>query len=149
LEDCCIGYAPAFIEDRPADPVDHTVNVETTNQAAEAPVVGFESEISFGSRTSSMIDVRKEPEHSVLGESTDALVTSRNSQSAHHLRARMMAGWIAVITVAFVQPLIRLALYAAQSDLFSYILLVPFAAGYLLFIKQRPFVAAFHRSIRG
>jgi len=51
-----------------------------------------------------------------------------------------MAGSIAYLVLLmplFIQPLSRLMMYAADSDLHSHILLVPFVAGYLLY-TQRP-----------
>jgi exosortase C (VPDSG-CTERM-specific) len=44
---------------------------------------------------------------------------------------------VAVITLAFVQPLTRLLLYTAQSELLSYLPLVPFVAGYLFYVQRR------------
>jgi exosortase C (VPDSG-CTERM-specific) len=56
--------------------------------------------------------------------------------------------WIVVITLAFVQPLTRLMLHAAQSYFYSYIPLVPLVAGYLLYIQRRP-SAPYRSSIVG
>jgi exosortase C (VPDSG-CTERM-specific) len=58
-------------------------------------------------------------------------------------------GWIVVVTLAFVQPLIRLALHASQSELHSYIPLVPFVAGYLLYFRRRSFPNAYRTSGSG
>jgi exosortase C (VPDSG-CTERM-specific) len=52
-----------------------------------------------------------------------------------------------VVTVAFVQPLTALMLHAAQSELHSYIPLVPFVAGYLLYIQRRSLGAAYRSSV--
>ena len=60
----------------------------------------------------------------------------------------MVAVWVVVLTLAFIQPLIRLMREAAQSELSSYVLLVPFVAGYLLSIRQKAGAAA-HRSAIG
>jgi exosortase C (VPDSG-CTERM-specific) len=54
-----------------------------------------------------------------------------------------------VLTLAFVQPLARLMLHASQSELHSYIPLVPFVAGYLLYIQRRTPLAAYRSSISG
>jgi exosortase C (VPDSG-CTERM-specific) len=53
------------------------------------------------------------------------------------------------LTLLFTQPLTRLMLYAAQSDLHSHILLVPFITGYLLYIQRRRLSAAYRSSIAG
>jgi exosortase C (VPDSG-CTERM-specific) len=47
------------------------------------------------------------------------------------------------------QPLIALTLHAVQSNLHSYIPLVPVVAGYLLYMQRRPAVAAYRSSIGG
>jgi exosortase C (VPDSG-CTERM-specific) len=44
--------------------------------------------------------------------------------------------YLVLLTLAFIQPLTRLTLYAARSDLNSHILLIPFIAGYLLYIQR-------------
>jgi exosortase C (VPDSG-CTERM-specific) len=44
--------------------------------------------------------------------------------------------YLAVLTLAFIYPLIRLMTYAAGSDLQSHIVLVPFVAGYLLYERR-------------
>ena len=59
------------------------------------------------------------------------------------------AGYLVLLTLAFVQPLTKLAQYAAQSELNSHILLVPFIAGYLLYIQRVRIKAAFRSSIAG
>ena len=58
-------------------------------------------------------------------------------------------GYLLLLALAFIQPLTRLALYAAQSDLNSYILLVPFIAGYLLYTQRVRNLAACRSSIAG
>jgi exosortase C (VPDSG-CTERM-specific) len=65
------------------------------------------------------------------------------------LRIGACVGWIVALTVAFGQPLTRLMLHAAQSDLYSYIPLVPLVAGYLLFIRRRSLETAYRTSIGG
>src|SRR4051794_15878020 len=59
------------------------------------------------------------------------------------------AGYLVVLILLFIQPLTRLMLYAAQSDLHSHILLVPFIAGYLLYIQRGRPSAAYRTSIPG
>ena len=58
-------------------------------------------------------------------------------------------GWIVAATLAFIQPLTRLMLHASQSELHSYIPLIPFVAGYLLYIQRRTLLAANRSSIGG
>jgi exosortase C (VPDSG-CTERM-specific) len=53
------------------------------------------------------------------------------------------------LTLLFLQPLARLALYAAHSDLNSHILLVPFITGYLLYIQRRQRPIPYRSSIGG
>jgi hypothetical protein len=54
-------------------------------------------------------------------------------------RQRRIGGCVAyavLLTLLFIQPLIRVMLYAARSDLQSHVLLVPFIGGYLLYIHR-------------
>ena len=44
--------------------------------------------------------------------------------------------WVAVATISFIQPLTKLFVYAAQSDLLSYIPLVPLVTAYLLYTRR-------------
>ena len=66
-------------------------------------------------------------------------------------RSRILGivGWVVVVTLAFIQPLTRLMLHAVDSELLSYIPLVPFVAGYLLYIQQRPPATAYRSSAGG
>lgn len=57
--------------------------------------------------------------------------------------------YLVFLTLLFAQPLTRLMLYAAQSDLHSHILLVPFITGYLLYIQRGKLPVAYRRSIAG
>jgi exosortase C (VPDSG-CTERM-specific) len=56
--------------------------------------------------------------------------------------------WVAIVTLAFVQPLIRLIALAVNSDLFSYIPLVPFVTGYLIYLGRHA-VAPSRMSVAG
>jgi exosortase C (VPDSG-CTERM-specific) len=60
-----------------------------------------------------------------------------------------LTAYIVLLTLLFIQPLARLMVYAAHSDLNSHILLVPFVAGYVLYAQRRSFPAAGGRSIGG
>jgi exosortase C (VPDSG-CTERM-specific) len=84
---------------------------------------------------------------SILDSDAGAWVAPRRTPRHGRLRVGAAAGWIGGVTLAFVQPLTRLLLHAAHSDLFSYILLVPFVAGYLFFIRPRPLVSDYCSSI--
>jgi exosortase C (VPDSG-CTERM-specific) len=59
------------------------------------------------------------------------------------------AAFVVLLTLLFIQPLARLAFYAADSNLDSYILLVPFVAGYLLYIQRGQLPTVCRRSIVG
>lgn len=65
------------------------------------------------------------------------------------LRIAGWVGWIVLVTLAFIQPLTNLVRYAAQSNLNSYIPLVPFVAGYLLYIQRRTLPTGYRSSIGG
>src|SRR6187431_2559804 len=65
------------------------------------------------------------------------------------LRIAGWVGWIAVVTLAFIQPLTALIQYADQSSLNSYIPLVPFVAGYLLYIRRKALPTGFRSWIAG
>lgn len=64
-------------------------------------------------------------------------------------RVGRCSGYFVLLTLLFIQPLTRLMLYAAQSDLHSHILLVPFIAGYLLYLQRGRLTAAYRSSIAG
>jgi exosortase C (VPDSG-CTERM-specific) len=64
-------------------------------------------------------------------------------------RLAACASYLLLLALAFIHPLARLALYAAQSDLNSYILLVPFIAGYLLYTERVRIPEAYRSSIAG
>jgi exosortase C (VPDSG-CTERM-specific) len=57
--------------------------------------------------------------------------------------------FIVLLTLLFISPLTRLMLYAAHSDLHSYIPLVPLISGYLLYVQRRPLLATYRTSIAG
>ena len=63
-------------------------------------------------------------------------------------RSALLA-FIVLLTLAFIQPLTRLMVYAAGSDLHSHILLVPFVAGYLLRTQRGSLPVPGRRSIAG
>jgi exosortase C (VPDSG-CTERM-specific) len=86
---------------------------------------------------------------SIIGERTGAWSRWRGLPRPERLRIGGAVGWVFVVTLAFVQPLIRLMIHVSQSDLHSYIPLVPFVAGYLLYIQRGTRLAAYGTSIGG
>ncbi len=88
-------------------------------------------------------------QNSATGVGTGALATWHGLPRPQRLRIGAWLGWIALATLAFVQPLTRLIPYAAQSELLSYIPLVPLVSGYLLFIQRRMLVTTYRTSIGG
>jgi exosortase C (VPDSG-CTERM-specific) len=73
----------------------------------------------------------------------------RDLPRPQRLRVVACAGYVVLLTLAFIQPLTRLMLYAAQSELHSHILLVPFITGYLLYIQRGRLSTAYRSSIAG
>lgn len=65
------------------------------------------------------------------------------------LRIAGCVGYLVLLTLLFVQPLSRLMVYAASSDLNSHILLVPFISGYLLYLRRETRPAASGTSMMG
>jgi len=95
---------------------------------------------------------------SVKGEATVASATTWRSSAwakwrslprPQRLRVGGCVAYLLLLTLLFLQPLTRLILYAAQSNLDSYILMVPFISGYLLYIKRGRFPAMYRSSIAG
>ena len=73
----------------------------------------------------------------------------RDLPRPQRLRVGGCAAYLLLLTLLFLQPLIRLTVYAAQSDLDSYILAVPFISGYLLYIERGRYPAMYRSSIAG
>jgi exosortase C (VPDSG-CTERM-specific) len=73
----------------------------------------------------------------------------RELPRSERLRLACCAGYLLLLSLAFIQPLTKLVLYAARSDLNSYILLVPFIAGYLLYTQRARILSACRSSIAG
>ena len=65
------------------------------------------------------------------------------------LRIAGLLGWIVAATLIFIQPLTELMVYAINDELLSYIPLVPFVAGYLLYFERKPAAAHYRPSIGG
>jgi exosortase C (VPDSG-CTERM-specific) len=64
--------------------------------------------------------------------------TSEFTSPNHRTRWRFWSGgcFVIVLLAAFAQPLLALMNYAAGSQLYSYILLVPFVSAYLLYLRR-------------
>lgn len=86
---------------------------------------------------------------SVVGQRAAAWAKWRDLPRPQRSRVGGCAGYFVFLTLLFIQPLTRLVLYAAQSDLHSHILLVPFITGYLLYIHRARPSAAYRSSIAG
>ena len=80
---------------------------------------------------------------------TGAWATWRDLPRPLRSRVGGCAGYLVLLTLMFLQPLSRLMLYAARSDLHSHILLVPLITGYLLYIQRRRSSAAYRTSVAG
>ena len=70
-----------------------------------------------------------------------ACVAPAVKPGAYSARARRrlwwLAIWAAVVVIGFGKPLYQLVRFAAGSDLYSHILLIPFISGYLVWVKRR------------
>ncbi len=64
-------------------------------------------------------------------------------------RAGGYVGFLVLLTLLFIQPLTRLMLYAARTDLYSYIVLVPLITGYLLYLQRGRTSGAYRTSVAG
>jgi len=82
-------------------------------------------------------------------DGSGAWATWRGLPRPEQLRIGAGVAWIAVVSLAFVRPLTRLIRYASESELLSYIPLVPFVAVYLLYIRRRTLLAVYRSSIGG
>jgi exosortase C (VPDSG-CTERM-specific) len=73
----------------------------------------------------------------------------REAPRPQRLRSTAYIGYIGMLTLLFVQPLLRLVSYASQHDLYSYIPLVPVIASLLLYVQPPRHQAAARTSILG
>jgi exosortase C (VPDSG-CTERM-specific) len=76
-------------------------------------------------------------------------VTWRCLPRGERLRVGGCAAYLVLLLLLFAPSLTRLMLYAAGSELYSYILLVPFISGYLLYMNHSRYSAAYRTSIAG
>ncbi|MBE0656227.1 MAG: archaeosortase/exosortase family protein [Bryobacteraceae bacterium] len=77
------------------------------------------------------------------------LSPGENVATAERGRVGGFAAYLVVLTLLFIQPLWRLAAHAAGSSLHSHILLVPFIAAYLLYLRRAQAPAAQASSLTG
>ena len=73
----------------------------------------------------------------------------RDLSRPQQLRIGACAGYFVLLTLLFIQPLTRLVLYAARSELYTHILLVPLICGYLLYIQRARLAVDYRSSIPG
>ena len=73
----------------------------------------------------------------------------RDLSRPQQLRVGGCAGYFVLLTLLFIQSLTRLVLYAARSELYTHILLVPWICGYLLYIRRARLAVAYRSSIPG
>jgi len=73
----------------------------------------------------------------------------RDLPRPQRLRVGGCAAYLLLLTLLFLQPLTRLILYAARSDLHSHIVLVPFITAYLLYLQRGRPSTAYRTSIGG
>ena len=76
-----------------------------------------------------------------------ATVESTPLNRPQRLRIACAIGWVVLLTMAFVQPLTTLIRESLDSPLNSYIVLVPFVSGYLLYLRRRALPTVFRKSV--
>lgn len=86
---------------------------------------------------------------SIAAEATDARTAWRALPRPHRLAIWRWAGWIALASIAFAVPLVRLLNLALNDTLHSHIPLIPFVSAYLLFINRDALPAAGRPSFAG
>jgi exosortase C (VPDSG-CTERM-specific) len=97
--------------------------------------------------------MESKPEETVAGVAIDrrggAWAAWRALSPPQRRRIGGCVAYVVLLTLLFIQPLTRLMLYAANSDVHPHILLVPLVAGYLLYVKRKPVSAGYRSSILG
>ena len=96
-----------------------------------------------------MEHVRDQVASSLMREATGSWAAWREMPRPQRRRLGAWVGATILLTLLFIQPLISLMIHAAQSDLHSHILLVPFIAAYLLYVRRTTLVAAYRSHIAG
>jgi exosortase C (VPDSG-CTERM-specific) len=85
----------------------------------------------------------------IEGRSGTASGAWREWSRSERLRIGGLVGYAALITLLFIEPLVALFAYAAQSDLHSHIPLIPLITGYLLYSRSSPRAPAYRTSPGG
>src|SRR5437764_1934500 len=75
-----------------------------------------------------------------------SLPTGHTYQSGVSRRFLFFLGYVAILSVAFAEPLTTWARYAAGSDVHSYVLLIPFVTVYLIYIRWSQLPREYHSS---
>jgi exosortase C (VPDSG-CTERM-specific) len=70
-------------------------------------------------------------------ETVRSSLSWRNARQALHTRLVAFLGFAVLLTAVFIKPLFSLAAGAMQSELDSYIVLVPFISGYLIYTRRK------------
>jgi exosortase C (VPDSG-CTERM-specific) len=86
---------------------------------------------------------------SAAGRGGGAWAKWRNLPRPQRSRVGGCAGFVVLLMLLFIHPLTRLILYAAQSNLYSHIVLVPFITAYLLYLQRGRPAIAYRTSIGG
>jgi exosortase C (VPDSG-CTERM-specific) len=73
----------------------------------------------------------------------------RNLPRPQRSRVGRCAGFVVLLMLLFIQPLIKLVLFAARSDMNSHIVLVPFITAYLLYLQRGRPSTPYRTSIGG
>ncbi len=86
---------------------------------------------------------------SAVGRRGSAWAKWRSLPRPQRSRVGGCAGFVVLLVLLFIQPLTRLILYAARSNLDSYIVLVPFITAYLLYLQRGRLTTPYRTSIAG
>jgi exosortase C (VPDSG-CTERM-specific) len=79
----------------------------------------------------------------------DSRYSRSSPAAAGRSRLGLWALWVVALTLAFIQPLMGLMRHAIGSELHSYIPLVPFVAGYLLYLQRAKLPTTYRTSMAG
>lgn len=85
----------------------------------------------------------------VVAQSTEIWAKWQSMPRPTRLRIASCAGWMAGLTVAYVQPLTDLIRRSMQSELNSYIPLVPFVSAYVFYLQRHELPSRYRSSIVG
>jgi len=84
-----------------------------------------------------------------LMERTGPWTAWRDLPRSQRQRVRASVGYVALVTLLFIEPLSGLLFHSLENNLHSHIPLVPLIAGYLLYVEPRPRPATYRTSITG